>query len=218
MTSSDILQIDIISDVVCPWCSVGYRQLEQALSMTGLRAHLRWHPFELNPNMPAEGQNLTEHMVEKYGITSVQSLENRTRLQQVGNGLGISFNFTDHSKIVNTFQAHQILDWAEKHDKQHNLKLALFETYFADGLDVSDPAVLIQTAGSVGLNVTDARTVLDAGTHAQPVRTKQQFWTSRSISGVPAMVFGGKYLMTGAQGPEAYADMLRRVQQEMVAA
>ncbi|WP_299777590.1 DsbA family oxidoreductase [uncultured Roseobacter sp.] len=216
--TSDTVQIDIVSDVVCPWCIVGYRQLEQALEMTGVTAELRWHPFELNPSMPPDGQNLIEHMAEKYGASAIQSLENRARLQHLGADLGIAFNFTDHSQIVNTFRAHQLLDWAEEHGKQHPLKLALFEAYFSDGLDVSDKGVLTQVARSVGLNAADASEVLTGGAHAQSVRDKQQFWTNRGISGVPAMVFGGKYLLTGAQGAPTYADILRKVQAETAAA
>lgn len=212
------VQIDIVSDVMCPWCIVGYRQLAQALKMTGVTEKLRWHPFELNPSMPADGQNLTEHMAQKYGASAAESQENRARLQRLGADLGIAFNFTDHSKIVNTFQAHQLLDWAEGYGKQHPLKLALFEAYFSDGRDVSDADVLTHVAQSVGLDAAETSAVLASETHAQSVRDKQQFWTDRGISGVPAMVFGGNYLLTGAQGIPTYADLLRRVHAESAAA
>lgn len=186
--------------------------------MTGVTGKLRWHPFELNPLMSPEGQNLTEHMAEKYGASAAESQENRARLQRLGADLGIAFNFTDHSKIVNTFQAHQLLDWAEGYGKQHPLKLALFEAYFSDGLDLSDADVLILVARSVGLDAAESSTVLASEAHAQSVREKQQFWTDRGISGVPAMVFGGKYLLTGAQGTPTYADVLRKVQADGAAA
>ncbi|MEM9637336.1 MAG: DsbA family oxidoreductase [Pseudomonadota bacterium] len=222
MTSPDPvhapLQIDIVSDVMCPWCLVGFRQLEQALDATGITANPRWHPFELNPSMPPEGQNLADHMAEKYGVSPAQSQESRTRLQHLGADLGIAFNFTDSSRIVNTFRAHQLLDWAETRNLQHPLKLALFEGYFTDGLDVSDTGVLTQMARSVGLNAAEASDVLTSGSHAQSVRDKQKFWTDRGISGVPAMIFGGKYLLTGAQGVQTYTDILRKVQAETAAA
>lgn len=205
-----IVQIDVVSDVVCPWCIVGFRQLDQALGETGIVAQLRWHPFELNPDMPPEGQNLREHMMEKYGTSAEQSQQARDRLTALGQGLGITFKFTEDSRIVNTFQAHQLLDWAEAQGRQHPLKLALFEAYFTHGRDVSDPDVLIAAAAQAGLETEAARAALVSGEFAAPVREKQQFWTSRGITGVPAMVFGGKYLLTGAQGRETYAEVLQR--------
>jgi len=213
-----LVQVDIVSDVVCPWCIVGFLQLDQALSRTGFLANLRWHPFELNTHMPAEGQNLREHIVEKYGSTPEQSQQARAQLTALGQDLGFTFNFTDDSRIVNTFQAHQLLDWAEEHRLQHPLKLALFSAYFTQGLDVSDATVLVQIAASVGLDADAARQVLQDGSRVQMVREKQQFWTSRGISGVPSMVFGGKYLVTGAQGADTYEQLLRRCVAEADAA
>lgn len=209
-----VVQVDIVSDVVCPWCIVGFRQLDQALTQTGYLANLRWHPFELNPTMPTEGQNLREHITEKYGTTAEQSQQARDRLTALGVDLGFTFNFSDNSRMVNTFQAHQLLDWAEGLQLQHPLKMALFAAYFTDGRDVSDAQVLIDVAQSIGLDADAARQVLDSGAHRQAVREKQGFWTSRGISGVPSMVFGGKYLVTGAQGAETYEQLLRRCEAE----
>ena len=208
------LQIDIISDVMCPWCIVGFRQLEQALGATGVGAYIRWHPFELNPQMPAEGQNLREHISEKYGASDEQSAQNRAQLQKIGSDLDIDFQFSDTSRIVNTFAAHQLLDWAQAHGLQHPLKLALFDAHFTHSRDVSDVDVLVDVASSVGLDATQARDVLDNATHAAETRAHQQFWTERGISGVPAIVFEGKYLLTGAQGAENYAQMLLKLMQE----
>ncbi len=213
MTSSDprpIVQVDIVSDVVCPWCIIGFRQLDLALQQLGILARLRWHPFELNPNMPPEGQNLREHIAEKYGSTPEQSQQARDRLTSLGAELGFSFNFNDESRIVNTFSSHQLLDWAEGEGRQHPLKLALFDACFTQQRDVSDVDVLMDAVGTVGLDPKAARVALESGTHGAPVREKQQFWTSRGISGVPSMVFGGKYLLTGAQGTDTYAQVLQR--------
>ncbi len=213
MTSSDprpIVQVDIVSDVVCPWCIIGFRQLDLALQQLGILARLRWHPFELNPNMPPEGQNLREHIAEKYGSTPEQSQQARDRLTSLGAELGFSFNFNDESRIVNTFSAHQLLDWAEGQGRQHPLKLALFDACFTQQRDVSDIDVLMDAVGTVGLDPKAARVALKSGAHGAPVREKQQFWTSRGISGVPSMVFGGKYLLTGAQGTDTYAQVLQR--------
>lgn len=213
MTSTDtrpIIQIDIVSDVVCPWCIVGFRQLDAAMKQQGIQAQLRWHPFELNPNMPPEGQNLREHITEKYGSTPEQSQQARERLTAIGAELGFTFNFDEDSRIVNTFKAHQLLDWAEGQGLQHQLKLALFDAYFTRQQDVSDTQVLLQAVTSAGLNSDTARQVLETGEHIDLVREKQQFWTSRGISGVPSMVFGGKYLLTGAQGVDTYSRVLQQ--------
>jgi predicted DsbA family dithiol-disulfide isomerase len=209
-----VVDVDIVSDVMCPWCIVGYRQLEQALAATGIGARIRWHPFELNPEMPPEGQNTAEHIAEKYGASPEQSAQNRKQLQDLGKSLGFDFNFTPESRIVNSFQAHQLLDFALSQGLQHPLKLALFKAHFTDNRDVSDPDVLIDVAGSVGIDADTAREVLDSGALVESVREKQIFWTSRGISGVPSMVFGGKYLVTGAQGAENYAQILRQTLEE----
>lgn len=213
-----VVQIDIVSDVMCPWCIVGYKQLEQALGTTGSGAFIRWHPFELNPAMPPEGQNLGEHITEKYGSTPAQSEQNRKHLSDLGESLGFTFNFTDDSRIVNTFAAHQLLDWAQEHNAQHPLKMALLEAHFTQGLDVSKPDVLVQVAASVGLDSALAADVLSSGSHAEETRARQKFWTERGISGVPSMVFDGRYLLTGAQGAETYAQMLMKVIAEKQAA
>lgn len=205
------VQIDIISDVMCPWCIVGFRQLEQALGATGTAAFIRWHPFELNPAMPAQGQNLTEHIAEKYGASPEQSAQNRAQLQAIGSDLGIDFQFNRDSRIVNTFAAHQLLDWAQEAGLQHPLKLALFEAHFTQMRDVSEHDVLVDVAASVGLDPVAAREVLESGSHAADTRARQQFWTERGISGVPGIVFDGKYLLTGAQGAQTYAQMLHKV-------
>lgn len=208
------VQIDIVSDVMCPWCIVGYRQLEQALAATGMGAYVRWHPFELNPDMPAGGQNLREHITEKYGATPAQSAQNRAHLQALGEDLGIDFRFDDDSRIVNTFAAHQLLDWAQEEGLQHPLKLALFDAHFTQGRDVSAHEVLCDVAAQVGLDPAAAQDVLASGRRAQDTRARQQVWTGRGISGVPSMVFGGKYLLTGAQGAQAYAQVLQKVMAE----
>lgn len=213
-----VVQIDIISDVMCPWCIVGFKQLEQALGMVGAGAFIRWHPFELNPAMPPEGQNLGEHIAEKYGQTPEQSAQNRKMLTDLGADLGFTFNFTADSRIVNTFAAHQLLDWAQEHGLQHPLKMALFDAHFTDGKDVSQADVLIEIAASVGLDGAQAADILSLGSQAEETRARQQFWTSRGISGVPSMVFDGRYLLTGAQGAQTYAQMLQKVLAEKDAA
>ena len=203
------LQIDIVSDVVCPWCVVGYRQLRLALEETGVSAHVRWHPFELNPEMPAEGQNLRDHLMQKYGTTQEQSVTARAQLAQAGANVGFTFNFRDDSRMVNSFLAHQLVEWSEEKGRQMDVKLALFQAHFADARDVSDIETLGDIAAELGLDRDEAVATLTSGSMAWNVRNMQKFWTDKGIRGVPAMVFGLKHLVTGAQGVDAYTTLLR---------
>jgi predicted DsbA family dithiol-disulfide isomerase len=213
-TPSKPIQIDIVSDVVCPWCIVGYRQLEKAIEATGLRVQLRWHPFELNPNMPPEGQGLREHIVEKYGVTATQSQQARDDLTELGNGLGFDFDFNDESRMVNTFLAHQLVEWAATLDRQSEMMLTLFHAYFTHGLDVSNRSTLVDIAADIGLDRDKASAMLANGDLAPTVRTLQKFWTDQGIQGVPAVVFSGKYLLSGAQGVDTYIAALKHAAQE----
>ncbi|SHJ04066.1 Predicted dithiol-disulfide isomerase, DsbA family [Shimia gijangensis] len=214
----DPIRVDIISDVVCPWCIVGFRQLEQAAEATGVQIEIYWHPFELNPDMPPEGENLRDHIMRKYGSTPAQSKQARESLQGVGVPLGIEFQFNDDSTIVNTFQAHQLLHWAQDFGKAQDLKLALFDAYFTKGLDVSLPGVLADVAGSVGLDTKEALAVLQDNRFADTVREKQSFWTSRGVSSVPTMVFDARHATSGAQGAETFARVLTHLASEKGAA
>lgn len=208
------LRIDIVSDVVCPWCIIGFRQLAQAIERTGVTPQIKWHPFELNPQMPPEGQNLREHLAEKYGTTREDSDHARARLTDLGNSLGFAFRWNEESRIVNTFRAHQLIEWAEEQGRQQDMKLALFAAYFTEERDVSDIATLVGIAESLGLDPAAARATLESGTKAADVRTLQRFWIDKGIRGVPAMVFGLKHLVTGAQGADTYAQLLTRLADE----
>lgn len=214
MQTPQTVSVDIISDVMCPWCIVGFRQLEDALAATGLGATVRWHPFELNPDMAPAGENTTDHIMRKYGTTREQAKQNRQRLVELGASLGFAFNFTAESRMRNSFKAHQLLDFALSQGKQHPLKLALFSAHFSDGLNVSDQAVLLEVAKTVGLDAAQAKDVLEKETFASSVREKQALWQREGISGVPTMIFGGKFAVTGAQGAQNYAQILQRTLEE----
>lgn len=211
---SDPIRIDIVSDVVCPWCIVGYRQLCQAAETTGVSIETYWHPFELNADMPPEGENLRDHIMRKYGSTPEQSEKARDHLSGIGAPLGIEFRFNEDSKIVNTFAAHQLLHWAQGFEKSHDLKLALFDAYFTNGQDVSCAEVLVKTAASVGLDAKEAQDVLRDRRFEAAVREKETFWTSRGVSSVPTMVFDARHATSGAQGAETFARILTHLAQE----
>jgi len=207
------LRIDIVSDVMCPWCVIGYRQLAAALDAKDIEHEIHWHPFELNPNMPADGQDMRAHLIEKYGITPAQSDTNRANMAALGQELGFQFNFADGFRMHNTFNAHQLLHWADEKGRKHDLKQALFEAHFTHGRNLSDRAVLVDIAAEIGLDRDEASAALDDQRFAAQVRQEQQFWTKQGISGVPAVVFDRKHLVTGAQGVENYKSMLDQLQQ-----
>lgn len=207
------IRIDIVSDVVCPWCVIGYKQLQEALRrLEGeVEAEIHWHPFELNPMMPPEGQELREHMTEKYGTNRQQSDAARSRLASVGDSLGFSFNFYEGQRIYNTFLAHQLLKWAEQEGKQSELELALFESYFSNQENVGDEATLAQVAGRVGLDEAEAAALLDDGRFAREVREHQRFWLSKGIQAVPSFVLDGRFLIPGAQNPEVFVAAIEKL-------
>lgn len=207
------VRIDIVSDVMCPWCAIGYASLSRALqAMAGqVEADIHWQPFELNPDMPGEGQNLREHLQQKYGSSAEESKAVRERITSMGEQLGVTFNFTDEQRIVNTFSAHQLLHWAGNSGLQTALKMALFNAYFRDGLDVSRHDVLVDVARDVGLDAQQAHAVLADQRYAAEVRNKEQQWQESGIRSVPAIILDQKYLLSGAQPPEAYVKALSEI-------
>ena len=208
------LRIDIISDVMCPWCVIGYKGLEQALKQLDgeLEAEIHWQPFELNPNMPVQGQELGEHIAEKYGSTPEQSKQNRDHITQLGAKLGFEFNFTEGQRILNTFKAHQLLHWAgESSALQTELKMALLNAYFTQDLDVSDNDVLIGIVAEVGLDADFARKLLDDQVYAGDIRALQEQWRQLGVSAVPTFIFDEKYMISGGQSPETFVQSLRQM-------
>lgn len=217
-TAGPAIEVDIVSDVVCPWCIIGYRQLELALSGLGIGAWVRWHPFELNPAMGPEGQDLREHVAEKYGASSEASAAARAKITGLGKDLGFDFAFSENSRIYNTFAAHQLLAWAAEQRAQHPLKMALFSAYFSAGRNISDMDVLVEVAASAGLDADAAREVLQSGSHAQATRAELNGWIERGVTGVPAVILDRKVLLTGAQGTQGYAQALQHCLSQRAAA
>jgi len=205
------LQIDIVSDVMCPWCIIGYRQLAAALDATGTPHEIRWHPFELNPDMPPEGQNLREHLAHKYRLTQEQSDANRARLTQAGAEVGFEFRYSDDLRIYNTFDQHQLLHWAGHLGRTHDLKMALFAAHFTQGRTLSDRAVLADVAAETGLERTEALAVLSDQRYAASVREAEQHWVRQGIQGVPAIIFNGRHLVSGAQGVDNFTRIVHQL-------
>lgn len=211
------IRVDIVSDVVCPWCAIGYFQLAKASRDADVSIDVHWHPFELNPQMSEEGENLQAHLAAKYGTTPEESKAARARLTALGSALGFTFDYADDMRMVNTFRAHQLIDWAEDHGLAHQVKLELFAAFFTRRENLNDVDVLADVASRLGLDRVEALAVLERGDKAASVREKEGFWTSRGITGVPAMVFERRYLVTGAQGEDTYVRILRQLNKDQAA-
>ena len=207
------IRIDFVSDVSCPWCAIGLFGLEQALERAAdaVTAEITFQPFELNPAMPPGGQNIVEHIAQKYGSTPERSAANREMIRGRAAGVGFEMRTSENSRIYNTFDAHRLLHWAAIEGRQKELKHALFEAYFTDQRDPSDRQVLVDVAARAGLDAERAREVLESGRYAQEVREAEELWRSRGIEGVPAVIIDGRYLISGGHPPEAFEQALREI-------
>jgi predicted DsbA family dithiol-disulfide isomerase len=210
------LKIDFVSDVACPWCIIGLKGLQAALEKLDgeVSADIRFRPFELNPDMAAEGQNLGEHIAQKYGSTPEQSAANRAMIQDRAAALDFTIAMSADSRIYNTFDAHRLLHWAGGEGRQADLKLALFRAYFTDGRNVADDIVLLDAVEQAGLDKDEAREILESDLFAEAVRNEEALWRSRGINSVPAIVVNEKYLISGGQPAEAFEQALRQIAKE----
>lgn len=215
------LTIDIWSDVMCPWCLVGWGNLSQALeSLDGeIDADIRWHAFELNPDMGEQGEERTAHIARKYGRTIEQSKEVQGRMREAAEAAGVSLDYEGEdpapdAMMWNTFAAHRLLTWAlEEHgaDAQTRLKLALFEAHFNHRRRIGEREVLLDVAEEAGLDRSAASQALGSEDIARKTRVEERAAMEMNITGVPAMIIEGRFMVPGAQPPEAYVNALRRV-------
>jgi predicted DsbA family dithiol-disulfide isomerase len=212
------LKIDFVSDIACPWCVIGLKALEQALERIGdeASADIHFQPFELNPQMPPQGQDIAEHIAQKYGSTPEQLLRNQEGIRARGAALGFTFDMSKRSRIYNTFDAHRLLHWAELEGRQHALKQALFAAYFTEGRNPSDREVLIDVAMQAGLDPVRAREILESSAYAEDVREREQFYTQHGIQAVPSVIVNNKYLIQGGQPVEVFEEALRKIAGESV--
>lgn len=213
------LKIDFVSDIACPWCVIGLRALEQALERVGdATADIHFQPFELNPQMPPGGQDIVEHLAQKYGSTREQLTRNQEAIRARGAELGFAFDMHKRSRVYNTFDAHRLLHWAEEEGRQRELKRALFAAYFTDGRDPSDREVLIDVATQAGLDPLRAREILESDRYADEVRERERFYAQRGIQAVPSVIVNDQYLIQGGQPVEVFEQALRKIAAESAAA
>jgi len=209
------IKIDFISDVSCPWCAVGLWSLEQALDeLEGeIGASLRFQPFELNPNMPPGGQDIAEHLTQKYGSTPEQQSQIREVIRQRGAEVGFTFNMAGRGRIYNTFDAHRLLHWAAAQgpDRQLALKQALLRACHEHRQAMDEHPVLLAAVREVGLDEARAAQILASDAFAKEVREHQAFYTSAGVRSVPAVVVNDRHLISGGQPVQAYVQALRQI-------
>ena len=212
------MKIDVVSDVVCPWCAVGVASLLRALDTLGdeLRPTLHFQPFELNPTLGPGGQDIVEYLGRKYGSTPEQIERTHEQIAQRGAAVGFTFNMDLRTRTYNSFDAHRLLHWAglEGEDFQLLLKLALLRSYFTEGLDPGEPTLLVSLAAEAGLDAVRALDILASDEYADEVREREHFYQSQGIASVPSFIINDRHLIAGGQPPEFFVQALRQIAQE----
>jgi len=205
------LKIDFVSDVVCPWCAVGLASLDRALEkLQGeVEVELHFQPFELNPQMAPEGEDINEHLAKKYGGTQAQRDAARAAIRERGAAVGFTFN--QRERTYNTFDAHRLLHWAGLEGRQRELKAALLRAYHTEGRDPSSHDVLAGVAAEAGLAPARAAQILASDEFAAEVRANERHWQQLGISSVPSVIVNDRHLIQGGQPPEVFEQALRQI-------
>ncbi|KGK41923.1 ribonuclease BN [Nitrincola sp. A-D6] len=205
--------IDIVSDIACPWCAIGYARLEQAMLQLKdeMAFTVQWHAFELNPDPDAGGEPILQALSRKYGRSVEEMQQAQAQMQEIAEGLGLNFSALQQRHTRNTFDAHRLVQWAAEQGKQTEMKKALFEAYFGHDAEVSDPNVLLHWVESIGLDGQAAQQVLASDQYVQSVRDEEARWEQMGITSVPAFIINNQYLISGAQEPEMLVKSLRNI-------
>ena len=201
---------------MCPWCIIGYKNLETALAQLSdeFTAQISWKPFELNPDMPVAGQDLNEHLAQKYGLTEQQGDENRQRILEMGEQAGFDFNFDGKRIMINSFDLHRLLTWAASEGKQTELKLAFFKAHFTDLVYLNEQDTLLDVVASVGLDRARAKQILDSGEYFQDVRSEQNTLQQMGITSVPTFIINDQFALTGGQPSDAFVQAFKQIAEQ----
>ncbi|MES0156730.1 DsbA family protein [Mesorhizobium sp. M0018] len=212
MNDENSITVDVVSDVVCPWCFIGQKRLDKAIAAVDIDVHIRWRPFQLDPTIPPEGKNRRDYMVAKFG-SEQRIREIHARIEQLGEAEGISFAFDAIKVAPNTLDAHRLIRWAGTAGEaiQNRLVRRLFQLNFEEGANLGDHAVLIEAAREAGMDASVVETLLPTDADVEAVRTEIATASRMGISGVPCFLLEGKYAVMGAQDADTLADALRQV-------
>lgn len=205
------MKLEVVSDIACPWCAVGVYALDRALAAIGtaIPIELSFQPFELNPHMAPEGEDLVAHLSAKYGIDAAQIRANQQLIRERGAAVG--FAFGERTRIWNTFDTHRLLHWAGLEGDQHDLKRALLQAYHGEGRNPASHDVLLEVVAQCGLNQQRAAAILASDEYASAVRADEEQWLRAGIRSVPSVIVNRRYLIQGAQSPEEYERALRQM-------
>ncbi|MEN9708990.1 MAG: hypothetical protein RIQ68_1398 [Pseudomonadota bacterium] len=208
------LEIDVISDVVCPWCYLGKRKLDAAMKQVEAFSYdVRWRPFQLDPTIPPEGIARAEYMSRKFGPEKIAAIH--VRLEEAGQEEGLSFAFDKITRSPNTLDAHRLIRWAQPSGKQSDIVERLFNLYFVEGQDIGDRNVLIDVARQAGLDVDLVTRLFVEGVDIVPVQEEMSTAARMGVSGVPFFIFGGKYAVSGAQPVDALVGVIWKAGSEL---
>ncbi|WP_319781451.1 DsbA family oxidoreductase [Oceanisphaera sp. IT1-181] len=212
------IQIDIVSDIACPWCAIGYARLERAMQQLASEYTftVQWHAFELNPDHSGQGEPILPALAKKYGRSEAEMRDNQSHMMTIAKDLGINFDNIQLRRTCNTFDAHRLVKWAGEQGQQTAMKQALFDVYFGKALDVSDHQVLLDCVTALGLDSVAAKQVLESDQYAAKVRADEARYQQAGVTSVPAFIINGKYLISGAQEPNAWLQTLQQVSAEPV--
>ena len=210
----DTLKIDIVSDIVCPWCVIGFRNLKKAMEelKSELDFEISWKPYELHPEIPQEGYDKNLYMQQKFGSSGGKSRYDE--ITKIGESLNFNFNFSKAERIPNTFMAHRLLWKSEEYNLQTELSEALFSAYFTDGLDIGSKEILAQISESVGMNKDETLKFLDSKEGGQETADLEMNFIEKSIGAVPTYFINDKYIIQGGQEPETFVSFLKKINQK----
>lgn len=207
------IKIDIVSDVVCPWCAIGYQRLAQAIDDMNMQDNIEieWHPFELNPTMPSEGVNANQYLMNKYDLNPEQLIAKRNKVTKLGKELGFTFDYFKEMKKLNSFNVHVLLDYAQEFNKQTELAVRFTKAYFSERKDISKPSVLALEVKHIGLDADEALKRLNSHQAQENVRKEEAHWMNLGISSIPTMVFNNETLLEGAASVATYKKVLTKM-------
>ena len=214
----DTLKIDIVSDIVCPWCVIGFKNLKKAMHelQTELNFEISWKPYELHPEIPQEGYDKKLYMQQKFGSSSGRSPYNE--ITKIGESVGFEFNFSKTERIPNTFMGHRLLWKAEQYNLQTELSEALFRAYFSEGLNIGSKEILAEVSESVGMDKVEVINFLDSKEGGQEIADLEMNFIEKSIGAVPTYFINDKYIIQGGQEPETFVSFLKKIIQKENAA
>ena len=207
----DNLKIDIVSDIVCPWCVIGFRNLKKAMEelKTELSFEICWKPYELHPEIPQEGYDKKLYMQQKFGSSNGRSPY--SEIIKIGESIGFEFNFSKTERIPNTFMAHRLLWKAEQYNLQTELSETLFKAYFTDGLNIGSKDILSNLCESIGMNKEEIMNFLESEEGGQETADLEMDFIEKSIGAVPTYFINDKYIIQGGQEPETFVSFLRKI-------